>query len=216
MLFVSKIKKVKQQSYFLACSLIASLFAMVPAYAAPNTGSPSAPGVSIISAEGMLENLANQIPYAMRMITAIAYVIGMYLIIYGVVQLKHFGESRTMGSQDNGLMKPIAYLVVGSLLLYLPTSVQVGMSTFWGTPSPISYVSGTDQWTQFINDCFLVVELFGTIAFIRGLLMLTSVGGQGGQPGTLSKALTHIIGGLLCINVYQFMQMIMNTLGISF
>lgn len=212
-MLLTKLKELKQQGAWLALGLLVNLLCLAPAFAKDSSSSAT---VSMISAEGMLQNIANQMPYAMRMITALAYVMGMYFIIYGIMKLKHFGEARAMGGQEHSLTGPILYLVVGSLLLYLPTTVQVGMSTFWGNPSPISYTSNSDQWHQFLNDCFLVVEVFGTIAFIRGLVMLTSLGGHGGQPGTLSRAMTHIIGGLMCINVYQFLQMVLNTLGVSF
>ena len=52
----------------------------------------------------------------------------------------------------------------------------------------------------------------GIVAFIRGMIMLNKVGGQGAQPGTMGKALTHIVGGLLAINMWGFWEVIENTL----
>jgi hypothetical protein len=57
------------------------------------------------------------------------------------------------------------------------------------------------------------VQLVGVIAFIRGLVKLSHMGG--GHQGGIGSALTHIIGGIFCINMYDFVQLIMSTLGIT-
>jgi uncharacterized membrane protein HdeD (DUF308 family) len=172
------------------------------------------PNVTSVSAETMLTNIAQSIPNLMQMVTAIAYVMGMVFIARGVVRLKHVGEMRTQMSHEHSLTGPLAQIAVGALLLYLPTSVQVGMSSFWTNPNPYGYLQQQDQWTQFINDCFLVVQFIGTIAFIRGLIILSHLGESSGQQ-KLSNGLTHIIGGIFCINIYQFIQVILLTLGIQ-
>jgi intracellular multiplication protein IcmC len=169
---------------------------------------------STLSAMDMLTNFATNIPNLMRLITAIAYVMGMVFIIKGIMQLKHFGEMRTMMSQEHGLMAPFILLGVGTLLLYLPTSVQVGMSTFWTSPCPYCYPINQSPWTQFLSICYAVIQLFGVIAFIRGLIVLTHLGGRSGHsPDTFSKGLTYIIGGVFCINIYGAVQIILFTFG---
>lgn len=185
------------------------LLLALPAFAqATGTGSPSA--------QDIIVNISKQIPFLMQMVTAIAYVLGMYFIFAGVIRLKHMGESRTMMSQEHSVKGPLIMLSVGALLLYLPTAVQVGMSTFWTTPNPYGYLEQQDQWSEFINDCYIIVQFIGTIAFIRGLVILSHMGGHGGsQPGTFAKGITHIIGGIFCINIYQFVQLIMLTLGLQ-
>jgi intracellular multiplication protein IcmC len=59
------------------------------------------------------------------------------------------------------------------------------------------------------------VQLVGTIAFIRGLVLLTHASGHGTQPGTFSKAISFIVAGILCINLYQFLQVIFTTFGLG-
>lgn len=186
----------------------------------PNTTPPiPAPAniatqVTGLNALTVLANIVQQVPYLMSMVTAIAYVLGMFFIISAITQFKHFGESRTMMSHEHSIVKPITMLAVGAALLYLPSSVQVGMSSFWANPNPYAYLEEQDQWSQVINDCYLVIQLIGTIAFIRGLVLLSHVGQSHGQ-GNFAKGLTHIIGGVLCINIYQFVQVILVTIGIQ-
>lgn len=172
------------------------------------------PGISYLSAEDMITRIAEQLPSLMRMITAIAYVMGMYFIFFALLKLKQYGESRTMMSSSHSLKDPLILLVVGALMLYLPSSIQVGLSTFWVNPNPYGYLQEQDEWAQFINNCYLIIQLFGVIAFIRGLIILSHLGGHG-QPGTFGRGITHIVGGIFCINIYEFIQVVLFTLGIQ-
>lgn len=193
---------------FVWLALFLSLF-VVPAYA-QNVN------VSQTNAQQMLVNFAQSVPNLMRLVTAIAYVLGLYFMISALIKLKHFGESRTMMSREHSLAAPLTLLAVGAALIYLPTSIQVGMSTFWTNPNPYGYTIEKGQWMEFFNVIVLILQLIGVIAFIRGMVILAHVGSQGGHQATFGKGLTHIIGGVLLINIFQFVQIIMATLGISF
>ncbi len=190
-----------------------SFFAPILAvtFYAPSAYAAVAPDVGT-----MLANFATTIPQLMKLVTALAYVMGMFLIVKGVAGLKEAGEARTQMSAHHGLKGPLILVGIGTMLLYLPTSVGVGLDTFWTSPNPYGYETpGDDQWSALIQDAYLVVQLIGTISFVRGLIILTQLGGQGGQPGTLSKGLMHIIAGALCINMHDFLIAIQATLGIT-
>jgi intracellular multiplication protein IcmC len=193
----------KRPLLFKVLIISASLFYASSAYAVPDAAT-------------MLMNLANSIPDFMRLITACAYVMGITFIYQGILGLKEFGESRTMMTSSHSLKGPLIMISVGTALLYLPSSVAVGLNTFWSSPNPYGYEAATtDQWSTLYQDCFLLIQLIGTFTFIRGLVILTQLGGQGGQPGTFAKALTHIIAGVLCINLYDFINGVYNTLGLG-
>ena len=170
--------------------------------------------LSTLSAQDMITNLADQLPNVMRMVTAIAYVLGFYFVVYGVMKLKQYGEARTQMSSQHSLKGPLIFILVGTLLVYLPSSVQVGLSTFWTEPNPYAYLNDTNEWADFMKNCFQIIQLFGVIAVIRGLVILSHLSTQA-QHGTLGRGLTHIIGGIFCINLYQFVQVILVTLGIQ-
>lgn len=165
----------------------------------------------------MVENFNDALPSIMRLVTAIAYVMGMFFIIKGVMMLKDVGESRSALHGDRGLLKGgLIMLFVGAALLYLPSSVQTGMSTFWANPTPLAYVAQqNDPWSELIKACFMIIQLIGTIAFIRGLIMLSYLGQQGGHQGVFGKAMAHIIGGILLIDMYDFVMAVINTLGLG-
>lgn len=195
-------------SFFCYSFLLALILYLPSAFAQQNNVNP-------INAQTMLQNIAKNIPSLIQMTTAIAYVMGMFFIFSGILKLKQYGESRTMMSSEQSLKGPLIYLAVGAFLLYLPTSVQVGISSFWTEPNPYGYLQQQDQWAEFINDCFLIVQFVGIVAFIRGLLTLAQLSGHGGQPGTFGKGMTYIVAGIFCINIYQFVQVIFVTLGIQ-
>ncbi len=163
----------------------------------------------------MLIQFSEALPNLMRLVTALAYVMGFFFIVKGLMELKQFGESRSMMSQEHSLTKPLLAVFVGAMLIYLPATVQTGLSTFWTTPNPYGYLpsSSDDNWSDLTSAAFMVVQLVGVIAFMRGLMMLTRVAGHG--QDTFGKAMAHIIAGILCINLYQFLQAIFSTLGIS-
>jgi intracellular multiplication protein IcmC len=168
--------------------------------------------VNNISLQDFVVNLANQIPQLVKLLTAISYVLGMYFIFIGLFKLKEYGESRTMMSGDRHIKGPIIFLLIGAMLLYFPTSVQIGMSTFWTNPSPYSYLQeSTSEWSTLINDIYLIVQLIGGISFIRGLVILSQLSHHGGQPNIFGKGIIHIIAGIFCINIYQFVQTVLNT-----
>lgn len=195
--------------------ILAALFVSTSLFAQGGQVGSTGTTVTGLTASDMLTNISNQIPNIMRMVTAIAYVMGMYFIIFGLFKLKEFGEARTMMSTQHHLKTPLTYLAVGTLLLYLPSAVQSGLTTFWADPNPYEYEENTSEYAGVMSHALVAVQLFGTIAFIRGLMILSHSGEQHGGQNSVGKGLTHVIGGIFCINIYQFVQMIFATLGIS-
>ena len=58
------------------------------------------------------------------------------------------------------------------------------------------------------------MRVIGAISFIRGWVILTRVS-KHAQPGTFGKGLTHVIAGILAINIYETWEILMNTLGLN-
>jgi intracellular multiplication protein IcmC len=176
---------------------------------------PSAFALNLPNLQAMVTNLAATVPNLMRLVTACSYVMGMFMMIMAVMGMKHLGEMRTMQSREHGFAGPSIEFLVGAALIYLPSTILAGVNTFWvGGTNPYAYVtSSTDQYTLFVNACYGIINLIGVIAFMRGLLMLNQAGGERGQPGMFPKAISHMIGGILCINIYGTIQMLQATVG---
>lgn len=185
--------------------ILSFLFYFSPAYAVGNEP----------NAGNIINNLADQMPNLMRLVTAISYVLGMFMVFKGLMEFKKFGEQRTMMSSSHELKRPLIFLVVGTALLYFPTTVNVGISTFWQYPSPLAYdTENGGEYTQIWKNALLIIQLIGAIAFIRGLLIMTQLAGHGGGQNVFGKAMAYIVGGIMCINMYGLLQIIWNTLGV--
>lgn len=183
---------------------IISYFIFVPsAYAVPNVAD-------------MIVNIAKTVPQLMYFTTALAYVFGFWFIFHGLLLLKKYGMQRTQMSGDASLTPPLLNIFVGAALIYLPSSVQSGMSTFWTNPNPYGYdTTSSEEWDTFVGACFMIIQLVGVIAFMRGLMMLTKLGQGGGQQAGFGRAAAHIVGGIFCIDMYDFLQAVFATLGLE-
>jgi intracellular multiplication protein IcmC len=164
----------------------------------------------------MLENLTAAVPDLTRLTTAIAYVMGIFFVVRGVMDFKRLGEQRTMMSGEHTWKGPIISIGVGALLLYLPSTVQSGFMTFWTEPNPYQYekLDSSDPWNELIIACFQIIQLIGIIAFIRGVLDLAKLG-QGQQQHGLAKALAYIIAGIFLIDLWDFVSSVLTTLGLN-
>ncbi len=151
---------------------------------------------------------------------ATAYLIGISFIISAVMNLKKIGQSSYMQSQAGSISGPLIKFVVGLLLMYLPSTIDVGVVTLWGqsafSEEYMSYTPNvTDPFAPAKAGAIAVIRVVGYISFVRGFIILARSGDQGAQQGTFGKGLLHVIGGMLAINVVATIRVIGNTLGIT-
>lgn len=153
------------------------------------------------------QNLQSSYHGIWLLVTAFAYLAGAFFITMAVYQLKVYGEMRTMMTGHANIWKPLTYMFVGAGLMYLPTLFHAFMQSTFGYANylPINYgqndviVWGKQTYT--ITPAILgFVQIVGLIAFTRGWMMLVKISDQGSHGG-FGKAMTFIIGGLLCINI---------------
>lgn len=167
----------------------------------------------------MLVNLSAAYDPIMKMISGGAYTMGAAFAFMGIYQLKEYGEARTMMSSQTSLKAPLTYLIVAAVLVYLPTAVDIlMMSSFGNTGSPLTYSTAGGSALVPADVTYAVlrlVQIVGLIAFIRGWVLLAQASKQGAQPA-LGKALTHIIGGILAINILGTKDVIGATFGVTF
>ncbi|MBS0359409.1 MAG: type IV secretion protein IcmC [Proteobacteria bacterium] len=175
----------------------------------------------VTSAQDMLISLNHSLGPVWHLVTGLAYILGIGFMFKAIYHLKVYGELRTMMASNTGLKEPIAYLIVGAVFAYLPTGLDIVMNTTFGSTSILQYsdwvgAGGVTNPSAMIA-VFRLVQLIGVIAFIRGWVLVAQASkhGGGGQA-TYGKGLTHIIGGILAINIIATSNILSNTLGISF
>lgn len=162
-------------------------------------------GLNYPNVETMLLNMTNQFPNIYRLITALAYLMGIAFIFRGIYQLKVYGDLRTMMSVQTNFKATMMVFFAGTALLYAPTAFKSMMlSTFATTEvtDPMGYGPTAHSLSTLLasHAVLLFVQLIGTISFIKGWVSLTHVSNPNGRS-TMGKAITHIVAGLLAINI---------------
>ena len=76
------------------------------------TGSVGSIANWISSQADILTNIAKSLGPVQRMLTGVAYLLGLSFAFKAIYSLKVYGEARTMMSSNASLKEPILYLVV--------------------------------------------------------------------------------------------------------
>lgn len=157
-------------------------------------------------------NLVSSVPAIYQMVTAIAYVMGLYFATAGIMKFKTLAHAQSMSAATGQVKGPLIYLLVGSMLLFYPSILQVSLQTFFQSNSVLAYPTSHAITHQIIASVIIIVRVIGAIAFIRGWVLMSHLAGQQSAPNTFSKALTHIIGGIFAINIYGVWEILKTTL----
>lgn len=185
----------------------------------PNVGAPT------FSFQRMVDNLNALVTNIELLITAFAFVAGIFMIAKGLMMYRAFGQHITQMSQRGEMAGPAVYILVGAMLVYIPSTINMGLTTIFsgnvtlgttkGANQLITY-SSTSAFTQWQELSVVIVnylKLLGLIAFIRGWFILSKMSAPGQQPGTAGKGVTHLIGGVLLMNVVDSINIIAATFG---
>ena len=165
----------------------------------------------------MLQALNADLPAITTLITAASYLIGFWFFFRGIYKLRQYGELRTMMASNTDLRDPMMLFAAGACLLFLPTIISIAESTFFSnyTATPISYgvLNAKTEWEMTERVVLALVRLVGLIAFIKSVMMLGNLNSHSGGQNTLGKALTHMIGGVMAMNINATIDMVRATFG---
>jgi len=166
--------------------------------------------------ESVLGNLQANIEPIKQFLVGLSYIIGISLAFHAIMKLKKFGFKTAMMHVEVSVVSCFAQFFAGIGLIYLPSLVESINQTLFMQPdvgSVMSYTSGRGQsFDTYLRPVLGIVQVIGLISFIRGWVQLAKVGQQGTQPGTISKAITHIVGGIMAINIVFVIQIVQATL----
>lgn len=165
----------------------------------------------------MLMNLSKTYPAFYQLATAFCYIFGFILCIRGIYYLKVYGELRTMMATQSSLKVPVTYFIVAAVFIYIPSAYKLFLYTTFRTTSPLAYTQINSSINpQVLNAIVGLVQLIGLFAFIRGWLILVAIAQQSGGQHSFGKALTHIVGGIMAMNILGLTDLIWNTFGFNF
>lgn len=88
------------------------------------------------------------------------------------------------------------YFTVGTLLLFLPSTINDLSNTVFGSGSALEEGSGIHIDIQ--SAMTLIIKTVGMIWFVRGCVLLTHAGGP--EDNHATKGMTFIAAGILAMN----------------
>lgn len=171
----------------------------------------------------LVRNIRGPLTY---MMFAIAGTMGVYLIVRGLLKAAKYGTDPRAHSVTNILTS----LIIGAVLVVLSQSIDMIMSSVIGVSNASGGVATFDDvsWTAIdslggnqthfkaaMKAALTFFQLVGLISFVRGWNVIrNSV--EGTQQATFAQGLTHIIGGVLAMNIYMFIEFMNATFGTNF
>lgn len=191
--------------------------------------------------QDIMENLKKILTPAMLLLLSLSFVIGLVFLLKGLLLLKAFAQPLTQATRPGEIAGPMVYMFVGAVMIYIPTSTDIltntlfgagGKSIFSGGGGGQSFgtvnlanmgkasdqilgyapVSVEGQWATMVDTIVLYMQFIGFLAFMRGWLMIAHSGQPGVQPGSISKGIIHIVGGILAINFLPLVNAVRNTI----
>ncbi len=156
----------------------------------------------------------------------IAYCIGAVFIFRGLNKMSKYNTDPKAYSAP----AIIANFFFGAILMTLGRAKNLLMSTIGFNQGLVKAKAGFGfiDWaalgvtgnTAAFDQAYLAATVFfqlvGFIAFIRGWLIAKTVVEGASSNQTIGQALTHIVGGILCMNIILFLKAAELTFGIKF
>lgn len=154
----------------------------------------------------VITHLMNLDPLLWKFVTGVCYLMGLFFALRSIYIFKEYGEMRVMMSSQTDVRKPLMYLFLALILLYAPYVAAQAVVTLFNTHQlqPFSYLSGISgaDFKKVVKLVGAIIQFIGFIAFVRGWLLISRTAQQNAQPGTFAKGFTHIVAGVLALNIY--------------
>ena len=168
--------------------------------------------------------LSKNITSLVKLIAAVSYIMGLWMIYSALYALKLYGDARTMmASQGAGMGGPLFRMILGVFLLLFPGMVHIMVNSLWaaGTGAPASITdypilsSEMMPWSDTMHGVIDIIRVLGYISVLRGFYTLSKAAHQGSQPGMYGKGTLHIAAGIMAINVVGTINVIQHSFGLA-
>jgi len=177
---------------------------------------PVATAYATVDFNTLLSALKSNMGPVITLTRAVGFVIGFWMVISAIMDLKRIGQSQSMTSTEGAVGGPLFRLALGIALIYYPFTIGVGVATFTGSSSITSYPTGTSGlYEPAKQGAIALIQAIGYVSFIRGFVTLSHSTKPGAQQGTVGKGIMYVVGGILAINIVETLRIVGNSLGIS-
>jgi hypothetical protein len=192
--------------------------------AAISVSSSTGGAATDVGLDGMLVNFIANIKGPMQDVISITAILcGLFMILHGLMKAAKYGtdpKANSIHSILTNLGFGAALMTIGDNMnlmvdtLFGGDTAEKGMGISQGTVMAWKAVSdlGSDQFAAAIAAALTFIQIIGAIAFVRGWLIMKKVV-EGGGNVSLAQGLTHILGGVLAINIGGFLPLMDMTMG---
>lgn len=144
----------------------------------------------------ILGNISQSLYPVQHLITGGAYILGIIFCYIAITKFKKIADHTTQSPSQEHMYTPMMYLVMGAVLLFLPTAMSVMANTVFGDGNVLTYTN-YDR-----NNIFSVTGLFvrtaGLLWFVRGCVLVAHSSEPGNKDG--AKGLAFIFAGIIAMN----------------
>lgn len=164
-----------------------------------------------------LQSILEAIEAFRVLIYATAYIVGFCMAITGILKARDYAEN----PNQTPFRVPFMFFLVGVLLIWIPSFLGSTLETLFQTRelSEFSYNFNGEEGARLqltMTAIIRFVQLVGLIGFFKGVILLKNLGASGQQgDGAFAKALTHILGGALAINIVAAIKLFAATVGMD-
>ena len=156
----------------------------------------------------ILGNLSRSLYPVQHLITGGAYVLGILFFLTAIAKLRKIADYRTQSHSNEKMYVPMMYLFFGSVLLYLPSALDVAANTAFGTGNILTYTSYNSS--NIFSSMGLLIETIGILWFVRGCVLVAHASNPGTKQGP--KGLAFICAGILAMNFDNTIAMLNYTI----
>jgi hypothetical protein len=155
--------------------------------------------------DNLIENLIPHLSGWFGTIKVILVLCGFILFLFTLMSFSKKTERRLTG-------RSVMALIASMFLINIGAFLDIVSRTLLGDASikSLSYQAPEHPAKHYIQFAIYLAAIVGLIAIGRGVLMLKDFDSQ---KGSLSIALTHIFGGILCVNLVSTLKIMGRSLG---
>lgn len=144
----------------------------------------------------IIGNISQSLGSVQRLVTGMAYLLGVLCFIKAISILRKIGDYRPQSPAREKMFTPISYIVIGAVLIYIPTSMSTLANSVFGAGNVLTY--GDYNPYNIYSSMGLLIRTAGVIWFVRGSVLLMHASEPGTKEGP--KGLLFVIAGIFAMN----------------
>ena len=140
-------------------------------------------------------NLSHSLEPVAKMLAGVSYLMGLGFVSSALKKYK--SNYSGYHGHGGGYSSANVHLIVGSILIFLPSSLDTLSNTFFVTSNPLSYTKNPqNDWMAALGS---LIQIIGLVFFLRGCAFLVESSDQQSQTSH-NKGFIFIISGILAMN----------------